>query len=133
MLDGVVKADGPGCSAAVGVEGRIAWTGVAGLANINNGAKITAETVFDIASVSKQFTATAALLLAAAGKLTMDDRLAPYMSELPPWAANVTLNQLMHHTSGIPDYVGLLQEQGFSYADRTTEAQALQALAATPE
>jgi CubicO group peptidase (beta-lactamase class C family) len=133
VLDAAVKADGPGCSAAVGVEGTVAWTGVAGLANINNGAKITAETVFDIASVSKQFTATAALLLAADGKLTMDDPLAQYVAELPPWAADVTLNQLMHHTSGIPDYVGLLQEQGFSYADRTTEAQALQALAAAPE
>ncbi|RUP03397.1 MAG: class A beta-lactamase-related serine hydrolase [Mycobacterium sp.] len=133
VLDTAVKADGPGCSAAVGIEGKVAWTGVAGLANINNGAKITAETVFDIASVSKQFTATAVLLLAAAGKLTVDDSLAQYLPEMPPWAANVTLAQLMHHTSGIPDYVGLLQEQGFSYADRTTEAQALQALAAAPE
>lgn len=133
VLDTAVKADGPGCSAAVGVEGKVAWTGVAGLADISNGAKITAETVFDIASVSKQFTATAVLLLAAAGKLTMDDSLAQYLPEMPPWAANVTLAQLMHHTSGIPDYVGLLQEQGFSYADRTTEAQALQVLAAAPE
>lgn len=133
VLDTAVKADGPGCSAAVGIDGKVAWAGVAGLANINNGAKITAETVFDIASVSKQFTATAVLLLAAAGKLTVDDSLAQYLPEMPPWAANVTLAQLMHHTSGIPDYVGLLQEQGFSYADRTTEAQALQALAAAPE
>ncbi|AYE96129.1 hypothetical protein C0J29_16265 [Mycobacterium paragordonae] len=133
VLDTAVKADGPGCSAAVGVEGKVAWTGIAGLADISNGAKITAETVFDIASVSKQFTATAVLLLAAAGKLTMDDSLAQYLPEMPPWAADVTLAQLMHHTSGIPDYVGLLQEQGFSYADRTTEAQALQVLAAVPE
>ncbi|KQH78573.1 hypothetical protein AO501_26005 [Mycobacterium gordonae] len=133
VLDTAVKADGPGCSAAVGVEGKVAWTGVAGLSDINNGAKITAETVFDIASVSKQFTATAVLLLAAAGKLTVEDSLAQYLPEMPPWAANVTLAQLMHHTSGIPDYVGLLQEQGFSYADRTTEAQALQALAGAPE
>lgn len=133
VLDTAVKADGPGCSAAVGVEGKVTWTGVAGLADINNGAKITAETVFDIASVSKQFTATAVLLLAAAGKLTMDDSLAQYLPEMPPWSANVTLGQLMHHTSGIPDYLGLLQEQGFSYADRTTQTQALQALVAAPE
>ncbi|MBI2701128.1 hypothetical protein A9W98_06355 [Mycobacterium gordonae] len=133
VLDNAVKADGPGCSAAVGVEGKVAWTGVAGLANVANGGKITAETVFDIASVSKQFTATAVLLLAAAGKLTTDDALAQFLPEMPPWATNVTVSQLMHHTSGISDYVGLLQEQGFSYADRTTEAQALQALAGAPE
>jgi CubicO group peptidase (beta-lactamase class C family) len=133
VLDSAVQANAPGCSAAVGIEGKIAWTGVAGLASMTIGAKITADTVFDIASVSKQFTATAILLLADAGKLTLDDALAQYMSEMPPWAANVTLTQLMHHTSGIPDYTGLLQEQGFSYVDRTTEAQALQALVAAPE
>lgn len=133
MLDTAVKADGPGCSAAVGIEGKVAWTGVAGLANLANGTKITAATVFDIASVSKQFTATAVLLLAAAGKLTLLDAVAHYLPEMPPWAANVTLAQLMHHTSGIPDYTGLLAEQGYRYSDRTTEAQALQALAAVPE
>lgn len=133
VLDIAVKGDGPGCSAAVGVEGKVAWTGVAGLAAITNSAKITADTVFDIGSVSKQFTATAVLLLAAAGNLAMDDSLAQYVPEMPPWATNVTLAQLMHHTSGIPDYIGLLQEQGFSYADRTTEAQALQALVTAPE
>lgn len=133
VLDTAAKAEGPGCSAAVGVEGKVVWTGVAGLANISDGAKITADTVFDIASVSKQFTASAVLLLAAAGNLALDDPLGRYMPEMPPWAADVSLAQLMHHTSGIPDYVGMLQEQGFSYADRTTEAQALQALANTPE
>lgn len=133
VLDDAVNASGPGCSAAVGVEGKLAWAGVAGLANVADGAKITANTVFDIGSVSKQFTATAILLLIDAGKLALDDPLAQHMSEMPPWAANVTLAQLMHHTSGIPDYIGLLVEQGFSYSDRTTEAQALQALAAAPE
>ncbi|OBI99026.1 serine hydrolase domain-containing protein [Mycobacterium asiaticum] len=133
VLDSAVKADGPGCSAAIGVEGKVAWTGVAGLANLAIGAKITADTVFDIASVSKQFTATAILLLADTGKLILNDSLAQYMPEMPPWAAGVTLAQMMHHTSGIPDYIGLLQEQGFSYADRTTQAQALQALVGAPE
>lgn len=133
MLDSVVPADGPGCSAAVGIEGKVAWTGVAGLSNLAIRAKITADTVFDIASVSKQFTATAILLLTEAGRLTLNDALAQYMPEMPPWAANVTLSQLMHHTSGIPDYTGLIQEQGYSYTDRTTQAQALQALAAAPE
>jgi CubicO group peptidase (beta-lactamase class C family) len=133
VLDSAVQANAPGCSAAVGIEGKVAWTGVAGLADITIGAKVTADTVFDIASVSKQFTATAILLLAEAGRLTLEDTVSQYMSEMPPWAANVTLTQLMHHTSGVPDYTGLLQEQGFSYVDRTTEAQALQALVAAPE
>lgn len=133
VLDSAVKATEPGCSAAVGIEGRVAWTGVAGLANLSNKAKITADTVFDIASVSKQFTATSILLLVQAGKLTLDDPLSRYLTEMPPWAANVSLAQLMHHTSGLPDYSNLLQEQGFGFSDRTTESQALQVLAAAPE
>jgi CubicO group peptidase (beta-lactamase class C family) len=89
--------------------------------------------VFDIASVSKQFTATAVLLLADAGKLTLDDPLSDHVPGLPAWAATVVVGQLMHQTSGIPDYVGLLQDQGYQFSDRTTQAQALQALSTAPK
>lgn len=133
VLNGAVKDGEPGCSAAVGIEGKVAWTGVRGLANLAAGTPITTDTVFDIASVSKQFTATAILLLVEAGKLTLDDALSQYVSDLPAWSNKVTIAQLMHHTSGIPDYVGLLQEQGYQFTDRTTQAQALQALAGAPE
>jgi CubicO group peptidase (beta-lactamase class C family) len=120
VLDGAINADEPGCSAAVGVEGRVVWTGVRGVANLATGAKITAGTVFDIASVSKQFTASAVLLLAVAGKLALDDPLSKYVPGLPAWSANVTVAQLMHHTSGIPDYVDLLEAQGYQQSDRAT-------------
>ncbi len=133
VLDAVIKADEPGCSAAVGVEGKVVWTGVRGIANLGIGAAIATGTVFDIGSVSKQFTATAVLLLAEAGKLGLDDALSQYVPGLPAWAATVTVAQLMHHTSGIPDYTGLLQDEGYKDSDRTTQAQALQALAAVPE
>lgn len=129
LNDAVKDDDGPGCSAAVGVEGNVVWTGVRGVADLATGAKITADTVFDIASVSKQFTATAILLLAQAGKLSIADRLSKRVPGLPAWAATVTLAQLMHHTSGIPDYIGMLEAQGYKLSDRTTENQALQAVA----
>lgn len=133
ILDDAIKADEPGCSAAVGVEGKVVWTAVRGVQDLKTGEKITTDTVFDIASVSKQFTATAILLLVQAGKLTLDDPLSQYVPELPPWATKVTVAQLMHQTSGVPDYTGLLQGQGYGLSDRTTEAQALQALAGAPE
>jgi CubicO group peptidase (beta-lactamase class C family) len=133
VLDDAVKTGEPGCSAAVGVQGKVAWTGVRGVANLPTGAAITTDTVFDIASVSKQFTATAILLLVEAGKLTLADPLSQYVPGLPAWATQVTIVELMHHTSGIPDYTGLLQDQGYEYTDRTTQADALQALAAAPE
>ncbi len=127
-LNDAVPPDTPGCSAAVGVEGDVVWVGARGIANIATGAEITPDTQFDIASVSKQFTATAILLLADRGQLTLDDPLSAYVRGLPPWAATVTVGQLMHHTSGIPDYVGLLEDNGYTLSDPTTNADALRAL-----
>ncbi len=121
VLDDAIDAGAPGCSAAVGVNGKVVWTGVRGVADMSTGSAITTHTVFDIASVSKQFTASALLLLVDAGKLTLDDPLSRHVSELPVWASTVTVGQLMHQTSGIPEYVGLLEAQGFQLSDRTTE------------
>src|ERR1700730_13055963 len=73
VLDDSVDLDAPGWSAAVGIKGKDVWTGVRGLADMSTGSAITANTVFEIASVSKQFTATALLLLVDAGKLTLND------------------------------------------------------------
>lgn len=128
ILDSRIKPDQPGCSAAVGIDGKVVWTGVRGIADMADKTPITADTMFDIASVSKQFTATAILLLAGDGKLALDDPLSRYVPELPGWAASVTVADLMHQASGIPDYVGLLQSQGYELSDRTTQAQAVQVL-----
>jgi CubicO group peptidase (beta-lactamase class C family) len=133
VLDDAIEVGAPGCSAAVGVKGKVVWTGVRGVADISTGSAITTQTVFDIASVSKQFTATALLLLVDAGKLTLNDPLSRHLPELPLWAATVTVGQLIHQTSGIPEYVGLLEAQGFQFSDRTTEDQALQALVSVPK
>lgn len=129
VLDSAIKDDEPGCSAAVGVEGQVVWAGAHGLADLETGDKITEGTVFDIASVSKQFTASAILLLADNGKMSIEDTLASHVPGLPQWAEMVTVSQLIHQTSGIPDYIGLLEDAGFAYTDRTTQEQAVQALA----
>lgn len=133
VLDDAVNAATPGCSAAVGSKGTVVWTGVRGIADTAAGEKITADTVFDIGSVSKQFTATAILLLADAGKLTLNDPLAQHMPEFPKWASTVSITQLIHQTSGIPEYEGLLVKQGFGISDRTTQEQAVRAVAAVPQ
>lgn len=133
VLDDAVKAGAPGCSAAVGSQGKVVWTGVRGAANIAAGVPITTDTVFDIGSVSKQFTATAALLLAGTGKLSLDDPLSKYLTEFPAWASTVTVTELIHQTSGIPEYEALLNSQGFQAGDRTTQDQALKAVAAVPQ
>ena len=57
VLDRAIEAGSPGCSAVVGVKGNAVWTGVRGVADMSSGTAITTQAVFDIASVSKQFTA----------------------------------------------------------------------------
>ena len=129
VLDRAIKKSKPGCSAAVGIAGKVVWSGARGMADLDSGTEITTDTAFDIASVSKQFTATAALLLAEAGKLSPNDPLADYVPGLPAWSRTVTISQLVHQTSGIPDYVGLLYDAGYEDGDRTTNADALKAVA----
>jgi CubicO group peptidase (beta-lactamase class C family) len=85
---------------------------------------LTPDTVFDIGKVTNQLTATAVLLLADEGELRLDDPVSAYVDGLPAWADDVTVTNLIHHTSGLPDYVDLLTDQGFEPQDPTTQAQA---------
>jgi CubicO group peptidase (beta-lactamase class C family) len=132
VIDALVQPDEPGCSAAVGVEGEVVWEGVQGVADIDQGRRITPETVFDIGSVSKQFTATAILLLVADGKLSLRAPLSRHVGGLPGWADTVSVDQLLHQTSGIPDYFQLLADGGHEFTDQLSQEQMLQVLAAVP-
>jgi len=108
VLDQAVAADLPGCSAAVGERGVVIWQGVRGMADLETRTPISPDTIFDVASVSKQFTATAALLLADRGELALSDPLSKHLTGLPSWSRTVTLDQLMHQVSGIPDFMDML-------------------------
>jgi CubicO group peptidase (beta-lactamase class C family) len=68
---------------------------------------ITADSSFYLASISKQFTAMAIMLLAEQGKLGYEDRLLAYFPQFPSWGAEIALRHLLHHTSGLPDYFHL--------------------------
>ena len=114
VLDQAVVADAPGCSAAVGEHGKVLWQGVRGMADLESGTPISPDTLFDVGSVSKQFTATAVLLLANQGKLSTSDPLSKHLTGLPSWSRTVTLGQLMHHVSGIPEYLQLLEARGLT-------------------
>lgn len=109
-LDQAVKPDEPGCTAAAGREGHVVWASAAGLADLKRGIPLTKDSVVRIASVSKQFTATALLLLQQQGRLSIDDLLSEHLRGLPAWADRVTLAQLMHMTSGIPEVVPLVDK-----------------------
>ncbi len=78
-----------------------------GLANVELNVPATAETVYRIGSITKQFTAAAILLLVEEGKLTLDDPLSTYLPDYPQHAAQVTIRHLLEHTSGIKSFTGL--------------------------
>ena len=122
------RTDTPGCAVLVRRDGRTAYARGYGMASLELGVAITPQTVMDIGSTSKQFTAAAIWLLAQEGKLALDDELQRYLPELPRLAAPVTLRQLLQHTSGWRDYVDLLALGGAQDEEVTTAADALAAL-----
>ena len=128
LLEHTLSPDEPGCSAAVGIEGEVVWAAARGTADLATGRALTPSTTFDIASVSKQFTATAVLLLVQEGRLSLDDPLSRWVPGLPAWSAQTTIDQLVHHTSAIPDYTALLGA-GHDLTERTTQQQAVAAIA----
>lgn len=131
LLSALIPTGGPGCSGAVTIDGELVWAGQSGLADVESGIAIGPTTRFDIASVSKQFTGLVTLRLAEAGTLTLGDPLDTHLGGLPDWASSVTIDDLLHHTSGIPDYTGLLLDAGFSFEETTRQSDALDALANT--
>lgn len=120
----------PGCSAAVAVRGAVVWADALGTADLASGAALSTASQFDIASLSKQFTATAILLLQREGALSLSDPVGTYVDGLPRWSRSITLDALMHHTSHIPDYWVKLAEWGFEFTTPATQADALRAIAA---
>lgn len=103
-------AGSPGAVVGVMRGGTIELCKGYGLASIELGVPIGPETRFRIASVSKQFTVTAALMLAAEGKLKLTDPPHKYMPELAPLP--VTIDQMMRNCSGLPDFLELLRLGG---------------------
>src|SRR6187399_770607 len=104
------KPGSPGAVIAVMRGGDIEICNGYGLASIELGVPITPRTRFRIASVSKQFTVTAALMLAAEGKLKLSDPPHKYLKELKPLP--VTIDQMMRNSSGLPDFLELLRLGG---------------------
>jgi CubicO group peptidase (beta-lactamase class C family) len=95
--------DMPGLCVLVARDGKILFQGALGLADVKSGRKLDAESKFRIGSVTKQFTAAAILRLVEEGKISVDDTLAKFLPSFPR-AADVTIHQLLTHTSGIPSY-----------------------------
>src|SRR5882724_9750937 len=124
----LTKPGSPGCALGVYREGKIIYAKGYGLANVEENVPISPQTVFDVGSVSKQFTAASILLLERQGKLRLDDDLRKYIPELPDYSRGsqkITILHLLNHTSGLRDYVSLFLLAGIHYDNVTTDDDAL--------
>ena len=130
LFERMDKPTSPGCAVAVVRDGRVVHTRGYGMANLDHDIVITPSTVFHVASVSKQFTAAAILLLAREGKLSLDDDVRKHIPELPDFGTTITIRHLVHHTSGLRDQWELLILAGWRYSlDLITDDDVLQMMA----
>ncbi len=108
----------PGCAVGVARDGNVLLTRGYGMADLETGTPITAQTVFESGSVAKQFTATAIMLLAKDGKLSLDDAARKYIPELPEYDRPITIRHLLTHTSGLREWSSLVAAAGWPRGTR---------------
>jgi CubicO group peptidase (beta-lactamase class C family) len=123
------RTDGPGCAVEVSQDGNIVLERGYGMADLEQGVAIRPDTVFNIASLSKQFTAVSLLLLQEQGKLSLDDDIRKYLSEVPDYGKRITLRHLANHTSGLRDLPSVLALAGWNWLDAVPEQYALDVIA----
>jgi CubicO group peptidase (beta-lactamase class C family) len=119
----------PGCALGIYQDGRVLYARGYGMADLNHAVPITPTTLFDVGSVSKQFTAASLVLLAHEGKLALTDDIRKYLPEIPDYGTPITVDHLLHHTSGLRDYNTLLLLKGYRSEDVTDDEDALEVIA----
>jgi CubicO group peptidase (beta-lactamase class C family) len=120
----------PGLSIGIALKGDLIYTKAFGYSNLEHQVPVNLNTVFEIGSVSKQFTATAIMLLVEQGKLRLDDPIQKIIPNLPGEWLGITVHQLLTHTSGIPDYEAI--EGYYNYRNRYTPQEIIQSAHSLP-
>jgi CubicO group peptidase (beta-lactamase class C family) len=125
VFSDLTKPGSPGCALAIYRDGKILYAKGYGLANIEENVPLMPQSVFDIGSTSKQFSAASILLLEKEGKLSVHDDIRKYIPELPPYSQKITILHLLNHTSGLRDYLTLMELAGINVDSVTTDTDAL--------
>lgn len=115
----------PGSAVAIVKDGSVIYKKGFGMANLEYDIPITTDSIFHTASVSKQFTAFAVLLLEKDGKITLDDDIKDYIPEIPDYGKTITIRHLLSHTSGLRGQWDLLYMAGWRKDDVITMDQIL--------
>jgi CubicO group peptidase (beta-lactamase class C family) len=123
LLDRWRGTNSPGCAVGVTRGGRIVLERGYGMANLETATPITPGTIFHAASLAKQVTAMAVMLLVQDGKLSLDDNVRKHVPELPDYGTPITVRHLLTHTSGLRDFFEMLiLARGRFEEDRITHA-----------
>jgi CubicO group peptidase (beta-lactamase class C family) len=115
------RPDGPGATIIVTYGGRTMFRQAYGLADVAAKTPMTPETVLRIASVTKQFTAVAVLMLEEEGRLALTDDVTKHLPGYPASGRKVTIEHLLTHTSGIPNYTALPDARAVRLRDMTVQ------------
>ena len=106
------RTDTPGCAVSVARQGEPVYAGGFGMAHLEQPTPITADTIFEAGSVSKQFTAAAVALLAIDGTLSLDDPVRKHLPEVPDFGTPITIRHMLNHTSGLRTFRPLVLLRG---------------------
>ncbi len=122
-------SNSPGLALVVIQQGKIVKVGAYGVANLETGTAVKPDTVFRVASMSKQFCAASAVLLAQDGKWRLDDPISKYIDKSPVAWEKITIRHLMNHTSGMAAFAA---SDGFSFRENPTGDSYIKTLAKHP-
>ena len=121
--------DGPGGVVAVVRGGEVVFAKAYGIANIEHGVPMSRETVLDVGSVAKQFTAFAIVLLTQEGKLSLDDDIRKHLPEIPDFGTMITVRHLVHHMSGLREIYNSSALAGWKAGDGISQGDAIHLIA----
>ena len=123
----------PGMAIGIIQDGKVIFKNTKGMADLSNRLPITNSTAFNIASVSKQFTALLAIMATEEGKISLQDDITIYLPELKNLPYKITIKQLANHTHGLPNYSDLIAMIGFGLESPISNEQAVETILQTKQ
>ena len=109
----------PGAQLAISRGGQVIYSSAKGLADLEHKVPLTVNSVIEVGSVSKQFTAACILLLEQQGKLSLNDDIRKYVPEIPGYGNVIRIKHLLHHTSGLKDWGSIAEISGWPRTTKT--------------
>ncbi len=119
------RADAPGGVIGVVQGGELVFAKAYGMASLEHGVRLTTESVLDVGSVSKQFTAFAIVLLDQRGEIDLDDDVREYLPEVPDFGETITIRHIVHHMSGLREIYNASSLAGYQRGDGISQEDAL--------